>query len=321
VHGSYVFLLVFVLEEPVVKVNSKETFVYAAPHKKLAKFKIGFSTDVGRRLREVGEPIEWSNGYVLACDRRGAVRIENILHKLFDEYRLRGGVVADGYTEWFDKKCLSRVKKFIEDNQSLLRYKRIEKLGQHKKEKPVVGSARIAPLLETEERNLLALSRFRQWLNRLTAKQPGEIEAVFRRVYLVDGACTNSAKRLVLEFSNANVTTSCLNHVFQATDESFGPTLSVGYAKQGGAHVVGPYSFDTQAGGPAPAGMTREERDFWGGKSPVPAEQLNLNLKLHPQLVLPIQYDELTEDKIPGINEIKKFFEAYKNETRRLGKT
>jgi hypothetical protein len=280
---------------------ANNTYLYAAPHKKLDKFKIGFSGDVGRRLKQIGEPIEWSDGYVVACEGRDAVRIESILHKLFDAFRLKEESYSDGHTEWFDKKCLSDVKKFIEDNQALLRYKRIEELDRHKKEKAAYNPARKSRRLsfvEVEERNLLALSRFKRWVSLHTTTQSGEMEPVFRRVYLARNVPMISSVALVLEFSNSNVTSRRLDHVFRATDESLGPTLPVLFAKDGTAHIVGSYSFDADAGQFVSA-AAREHR------------QLELNLQLHPRLVLPIQYGGLTAKRVPGINDIRGFFESY----------
>jgi len=99
-------------------------YVYFFRHSRDARFKIGKANDPCKRYFELGGNAEFlveSSCYIRLNTRETAVRIERVLHKLFEFWNLpvSEGHRFEGDTEQFDLVCWPRVAKFIAENSDL----------------------------------------------------------------------------------------------------------------------------------------------------------------------------------------------------------
>ncbi|MDH0683424.1 hypothetical protein [Achromobacter animicus] len=110
-----------------------KSHVYLIVHRSGRRFKIGKANDIIQRARRFGlNDIDWTSSVGLEVQSaQVAVRLERILLRTFDEWRLSAEEVAadagvlDGATEWMRSDCRRRVDLFLAHVEDIFPYVRI----------------------------------------------------------------------------------------------------------------------------------------------------------------------------------------------------
>jgi T5orf172 domain len=105
--------------------DDRPAYTYLLVHAIESRFKIGWAHDTVRRSSAFDETLDFARSRQVRCENENdAIRLEKILHKLFDRQRLIREK-SDGYTEWFDLSAFDDVLKLVshlaQDGSALLR--------------------------------------------------------------------------------------------------------------------------------------------------------------------------------------------------------
>lgn len=97
-----------------------KAFVYFLRHAQRPAVKIGISVQPLVRRATLPEETDLSQSHYISCSGIPASRLEDLLHALFDEYRV-DMPAGSGYTEWFHLECFEQVKDFLRQYQKQLK--------------------------------------------------------------------------------------------------------------------------------------------------------------------------------------------------------